>query len=133
MLPISDNAFNAASHPAKANAARSRFMRIHWDAIADLVVESAPVCISFRAVGMKYAKVPILSRRVMTAAASHQCFREFPKSHATAMLANVSRVSGTVVTNAQKLLPVSVLRMASSSTRHPSSDERLNHWGTTIR
>src|SRR5260370_37025399 len=111
MLPISDNAFNAASHPAKANAARSRFMRIHWDAIADLVVESAPVCISFGAVGMKYAKVTILSRRAMTAAASHQCFREFPNSHAPAMLANVIRLSGPVGTDPHKRRTSSALRV----------------------
>ena len=132
MVPISDNAFNAASHPAKTKAARSRFRRTHWDAIADLIGETAPACMSFRAVGIEYAKVIILSRSAMIAAASHHCFKELPKFQAAAMLANVSRVSGTVVTNAQNLRPVSVRRIASPSTRHPFSEERLNHCGTTI-
>src|SRR5262249_37148199 len=54
--------------------------------------------ISLSIVGMKYVNVITLSTSTAAPAASHQLRTSFGATHAAARLANVSNVSGTVVT-----------------------------------
>src|SRR5215510_1285658 len=90
---------------------------------ADIVL----LFISVSIVGMKYVNVITLSTSTAAPAASHQLRTSFGDTHAAARLANVSNVSGMVVTYTQNRRPTFAWRAAWAFHRYPELAEKFSH------